>query len=87
MNKYYIIESIKKNKNGHISHLMKEDNDGKLIEISPKTGREIQNWHCYWSLEEYLENGWKLVDLKHATFVGGFIFRFLDYLEEKGLIK
>ena len=87
MNKYYIIESTKKNKNGHISHLMLEDSDGILIELSPKTGTPLKMEHSYWTLKEYINDGWKLVDLKNATFVGGWRFRFLDYLEEKGLIK
>jgi hypothetical protein len=87
MKKYYIIQSTKTNKNGHVSHLMVEKEDGVLYELSPKTGRELQSWHCYWTLEEYLENEWEVVELRKAIFTGGWRFPFIDYLEEKGLIK
>lgn len=83
---YYIIESEKKNKNGHVSHLMRKDLDGTLFEVSVKTGKEIRNWHCYWTLEEYLKNGWKLVDPKDAVFTGGWRRPFLDYLIENELV-
>lgn len=86
MSKYYIIESTKENKNGHISHLMIEDVDKVLIEISPRTGRIIKI-DRYWTIKKYLENNWKIVDLNNSHFVGSWRFRFLDLLEEKGLIK
>lgn len=89
MNKYYIIESTKKNKNGHVSHLMKEDENGILYEVSLQTGRILNNYQFgYWKLEDYLNIwGYKLVSLRDATFVGSWRRPFLDYLEENGLIK
>ena len=88
MNKYYIIESTKKNKNGHVSHLMVDSGDGILYEISIKTGKRLNNNLGYWSLEDLINIcNYKLVDLKDATFVGGWRRDFLDLLEEKGLIK
>ena len=89
MNKYYIIESTKKNKNGHVSHLMVEKEDKILYEVSLQTGKILNNYQFgYWTLEELLNIwGYKLVDLNHATFVGSWRRSFLDYLEEKGLIK
>lgn len=86
--KYYIIESTRKNKNGHVSHLMVEKEDGILYEVSLQSGKVLNNSQFgYWKLEDYL-NIWdyKLVDLKDATFVGSYRRPFLDYLEEKGLI-
>lgn len=86
MKKYYIIESMKENKNGHVSHLMVEGEDKILYEVSPKTGKILRK-QDYWKLEDYL-NVWnyKLVELKDATFTGGWKFMFLDYLEENNLI-
>lgn len=86
MKKYYIIESMKARKSGHVSHLMVEGNDGVLYEISPKTGKLLAK-QDYWKLEDYL-NIWnyKIVEKKDATFTGALYFPFVDYLEEKGLI-
>lgn len=87
MKKYYIIQSTKTNKNGHVSHLMVEKEDGVLYELSPKTGKELSR-QDFWRLEDYI-NIWnyKEVELKDAIFTGGYSFPFIDYLEEKGLIK
>lgn len=87
MKKYYIIQSTKPNKSGHVSHLMVEKEDGVLYELSPKTGKELSR-QDFWRLEDYINIwGYKEVELKNAIFTGGWRYRFLDYLEEKGLIK
>lgn len=88
MKKYYIIESTKANKNGHVSHLVKVKNPGDWIEeVSIQTGRVLRKNYFCGTLEQYLEWGYKIVDAKDATFTGGWRRSFLDYLMENNLIE
>jgi hypothetical protein len=86
MKKYYIIESTKPNKNGHVSHIMVERSDGCLYELSPKTGKMLSKQN-YLKLDDYINVwGYKLVDVKNATFTGALYFPFIDYLKDNNLI-
>lgn len=86
MKRFYIIESMKKNKNGHVSHLMVEKEDGVLYEVSPRTGKLLSK-QDYWRLEDYLKIwNYKVVNSKEAMFTGALFFPFFDYLKENNLI-
>ena len=81
MKRFYIMESTKANKNGHVSHLFVLKADGVLYEISPLTGKEFrhQDYHTLKDMEYW---GWKIVKPEDAQFVGACYFPFFDYIKD-----
>ncbi len=84
--KFIFVESNKKNKNGHVSHLLKWAG-GYYKEISLSTGRDLR-YGLYFDDEDMIERyGYKILDVKkdRVTLVGyntRFADRVIEYLEE-----
>lgn len=85
MKKFYIIQSTKKNKNGHVSHLMVVDAEGELCEISPRTGKKIHSDFCPMKPEELERWGYEIINPRKAMFTGAMFYPFFDYLVENYL--
>ena len=78
MRKYLFIETKTPNKNGHVTHVVAfDERSGDYIEVSPRTGKRLQNGLWISNLD-----GYRIINplVERYCITGALINRFADFL-------
>jgi hypothetical protein len=86
MNEFLFIESTKKNRNGHVSHLLKLNKNNYYEEVSLATGKGLRYGLYFDNIEQIIDYEYKILDVnKERPVMVGRNTRYgkliLDYLK------